>query len=506
MKLRSSCVAVGISLGALASCVGDEEVRVSESRQGLAALELGRDVWFNKTYGGEKFFFGLANHPDPAKRIVIGFQNVMNTPRAQRFDLWGVINDPDCTANPAGGPDICPDPTATGVVGIRKFPGPGGSTMFGSTCASCHAGFDPLHPPVDPNEPTWNNIHATIGNQYTKFGKIFAANLAATDPRRLLFAAWPDGAVDTQLLFSDNIHNPGVVTAFWEWDHRPTFDVGMGEDKMRNGQGGEDDVGPDLAALRVYTNIGVCFQECTAPAMATNQPIDIEACRASCADFPPASDIEALGAFLGSFGAPKYPGPIEDRNKHNRGMVAFKKNCEGCHSTNGQLKHVLSDDEVVSPITDAANTTNTCRAKSTMWERGRLWANFSSELYKQRIEAGDRGYRNMPLAGIWSTSPFTHNQSIGVWAPADASPADRAAAFRTSMLELMSASRAPKINRIPFAVGPFPAGYPTTLLFSRDPATGQVLCDDVVENRGHHYGADLDAGTKEALIYYLQYQ
>jgi hypothetical protein len=495
-----------VGLCALASCVTEPEVEVSESQQGLSALEHGRDVWFNKTYGGQKFFFGLANHPDPAKRIVIGFANVIATPRDQRFDVWGVINDPDCTANPAGGADLCPDPTATGVVGIRKFPGPGGSTMYGASCASCHAGFDPLNPPVDPNAPTWANIHATIGNQYMKFGKIFAANLAPTDPRGLLFAAWPDGAVDTQLLFSDNIHNPGVVTAFWQWKNRPTFDVDMNERKMRNGQGGEDDVGPDLAALRVYTNIGVCFQECTAPAQATNTPISIAACRANCADFPPESDLEALGAFLTSHNAPTFPGKVADKNHYNRGMVAFKKNCEGCHSTNGQLKHVLSDDEVVSPITDEANTTNTCRARTTMWERGQLWAEFSSELYKERIEAGDRGYRNMPLAGIWSTAPFMHNQSIGGYAPADASPAERAAVFRTSMLELMKASRTPKINRIPFAVGPFPAGYPTTLMFSRHPTTGEVLCDDVVENRGHHYGSDLDAATKEALIYYLQYQ
>ena len=502
--MRMRCAAVGLC--ALASCVTEIELDVSEASQGLTAMEQGRDVWFNKTYGGQKFFFFLKNHPDPSKRIDIGFVNVLETPRSQRFQQWGVINDPDCSANPAGGPDICSDPAATGVVGMRKFPGPGGTTMFGSTCASCHAGFDPLDPPVDPNEPTWSNIHATIGNQYTKFGKIFAANLAPTDPRGLLFASWADGTVDTQLLFSDNIHNPGVVTAFWEWNHRPTFNVGMDAKKMRNGQGGEDDVGADLAALRVYTNIGVCFQECTAPAIATNTPIDIAACRASCADFPPESDLQALGTFLGSFEAPKYPGKIENRNRYNAGRQVFKNNCESCHKTNGQLKHVLSDDEVVPLVADPVNATNSCRAKSTMWERGKLWAQFSSELYKQRVEAGNRGYRNMPLSGIWATAPFTHNQSIGAWAAADASPADRAAAYRASMLELLSSSRTPKVNRIPVALGPFPAGTPTTLVFSRDPATGQLLCDDVVENRGHYYGADLDDDAKDALIYWLQYQ
>lgn len=506
MRLRSSVVAVGLCVS-LASCVTESDVEVSESRQGLTALEQGRDVWFNKTYGGEKFFFWLGNLAPADKRIQIGFDKVLATARSQRFQQWGVINDPDCTANPTpGGPDLCSDPHATGVIGMRKFTGPDGATIYGSSCASCHAGFDPLHPPVDPNEPTWANIHPTIGNQYAKFGKIFSANLAPTDVRRLLFASWPDGAVDTQLLFSDNIQNPGVVTAFWEWSHRPTFDVGMAEEKMRNGQGGEDDVGPDLAALRVYTNIGVCFQECTAPAMATHTPIDIAACRASCVDFPPQSDLDALGSYLGSFSAPQYPGTIDDPKTFNHGKVVFKKNCESCHQTNGQLKHVLSNDEVNPIVLDTVNATNTCRAKSTMWERGRLWAQFSSEVYKQRVEAGNRGYRSMPLAGIWATAPFTHNQSIGSYAAADATPAQRAAVFRSSMLELLQPSRTPKINVLPIALGPFPVGTPTTPIFSRDPVTGQVLCDDVVENRGHYYGSSLSSADKDALIYWLQYQ
>jgi cytochrome c5 len=502
MKTRSSCMALGIV--ALASaCVPDETV--AETDHSLGSIARGRAVWFDNTYGGQKFFTLLANHPDPAKRIEIGFRNVIETPRNVRFETWGTINDPGCTANPAGGADLCSDPNATGVVGMRKFAGPGGTTLYGSSCAGCHAGFDPLHPPADPDEPTWDNIHATIGNQYAKFGKIFAANLAPTDVRQLVFAAWPDGAVDTQLLFSDNIQNPGVVTAFWEWPHRPTFDVDFPADKMRNGQGGEDDVGPDLAALRVYTNIGVCFAECTAPAVATRRPIDLAACRASCPDLPPPSDLDDLGAFLGSFRAPQFPG-------HAAGPLAvlgravFDRECRSCHDNRGDRRTVLSNDEVNPLIADPANATNACRAKTTMWERGALWAEFSSELYKQRVEAGDRGYRTMPLGGIWATTPFTHNQAIGEYAPATARPLERSVAYWRSMIELLSADRAPKINRIPVAIGPFPAGTPTTLVFSRDPATGAVLCDDVVENHGHYYGSELGPLAKAALIYWLQYQ
>ena len=488
-------------------CAASDDVDVAESSQvqQLTALEHGRSIWFNNTYGGEKFFTFLANHPDPAKRITIGFKNVVESPRATRFDVWGVINDPDCTANPAGGADVCPDPTATGVVGIRKFPGAGGTTMYGSSCAGCHAGFDPLHPPANPNAPTWANVHATIGNQYAKFGKMFAANLAPTDPRALLFLSWADGTVDTQLLFSDNIHNPGVVTAFWEWPNRPLFEVGSEQPQLRNGQGGEDDLGPGIAALRVYTNIGVCFAQCTAPAIGTNQPIDIAACRANCPEFPPESDLTDLGAFLSSFRAPQFPGkPIPLLAA--AGQHVFNQECRGCHDTSDGKQAVLSNDEVNALTADPANTTNTCRSKSTMWERGRLWAQFSSEEYKQRVEAGNRGYRTMPLGGIWSTAPFTHNQGIGIYARAGAPVIERSLAYWASMNELLKPARDPKINRIPVALGPFPAGTPTTLVFSRDPVSGAVLCDDVVENHGHHYGSQLDAFSKFVLTYWLQYQ
>ncbi|MGZ8240284.1 MAG: hypothetical protein ACXWTK_02075 [Methylobacter sp.] len=73
------------------------------------------------------------------------------------------------------------------------------------------------------------------------------------------------------------------------------------------------------------------------------------------------------------------------------------------------------------------------------------------------------------------------------------------------MQELLLTNRTPKINTLPEAVGPFPAGTPLTFVFSRDPA-GQLLCDDIVENRGHHYGAELFDEEKRALIYWLKQQ
>lgn len=463
----------------------------------------GREIWFENTYGGEKFFAFLAAHPDPARRIRIAFDEVVNTPRAQRFAIWGTINDPDCVANPAGGPDLCADPNATGVVGIRQFPGPGGSTLYGAACAACHAGFDPLDPPCDPAEPSWDNIHPTIGNQHLRAGEVFAHNLPPTDPRRIMFAAWPDGTVDTSLLFNDGVMNPGTITAFWEQRHRPSFDVGLDAPKIRNGQGGEDDVGGELAAIRVYTNIGMCFQECIANRPDPSAPIDPVQCRADCPDFPPEQDLQDLVAFQRSIAAPRFPvGALGgfDGARFAQGRQVFAANCAGCHDDSGQQVKVLSNDEV-NPLGPQA--TNACRAVTTNWDAGSIWANFSSDLYKGR---GFKGYRTMPLAGIWATPPFLHNQSIGGYPAADADLPARAAVFADAMRELLSDDRVPRVNVLPVPLGPFPAGTPLAFVFSRDPATGAVLCSDTVENRGHTFGSELPDAEKEALIYFLLHQ
>jgi hypothetical protein len=53
--------------------------------------------------------------------------------------------------------------------------------------------------------------------------------------------------------------------------------------------------------------------------------------------------------------------------------------------------------------------------------------------------------------------------------------------------------------------GVLPAGTPLDYLFSRAP-DGSLLCNDFVENRGHHFGADLSDRDKAALIEFLKYQ
>ena len=468
-----------------------------------AAISHGRQIWFENTYGGERFFAFLAVHPDPARRIRVGFDDVLATPRATRFDTWGTINDPDCTADPQGGPDVCADPSATGVIGIRKFAAAGGGQWYGVACAFCHAGFDPLDPPLDANAPAWNNIHPTIGNTHLKTGEIFATNLTALDPRRLMFLAWPHGTDDTTLLFSDSIMNPAAITPIWELKRKPSFDVGLDDPEVRFGHGGEDDLGLDVAVLRKYSSLGVCFAENTLPAIILGQPLSIDGFQ-SCADAPPQGDLDDLVEFLESQKAPQYAGARNGKN-FAAGKGVFNAECATCHDSTGPSGVLLSNDEVNAITADAANATNACRALTTNWDAGRLWAEFSSAGYKARAATATKGYRTAPLAGIWTSSRLLHNESIGLGTAATALTSDRIAAFEQAMQELLSASRTPIVKRTPLALGPFPAGTPLTLVFSRDPV-GALLCSDVVENGGHFYGANLAAADKAALIEFLKFQ
>jgi mono/diheme cytochrome c family protein len=239
--------------------------------------------------------------------------------------------------------------------------------------------------------------------------------------------------------------------------------------------------------------------------MAAGRPISVAECRSQCPDFPPQSDLDDLVQFLASIQAPKLQGARNDV-LFGQGRAVFANTCASCHSMDGEQRQVLTNDEVNAIAADPTNATNICRTLTTNWESGHIWAEFSSQVYKERIAAGGRGYRTMPLTGIWATAPFMHNQSIGPYSAATDSPAQRAAAYEAAMWELLSSNRVPKVNTLPVALGPFPAGTPLTFVFSRDPATGALLCDDAVENHGHYFGANLSVADKAALNEWLKFQ
>src|SRR5262249_22426175 len=186
----------------------DTSAPVTQQQHQLTAQEAhGREVWLKSSFGGEKFFTLIGPQ---VMGFPLGFDALLTTPRSQRFNAWGAVNDPDCTPGSlaTGGLDVCPwevdadgPVSSAGVVGIRKRPNPffnpsqppgvsNSPYLFGVSCAGCHAGLDAANPPADPNAPGWDNIHVTTGGQYLQIGKIFAAHLTPSDFRWQVFHTW----------------------------------------------------------------------------------------------------------------------------------------------------------------------------------------------------------------------------------------------------------------------------------------------------------------------------
>jgi hypothetical protein len=498
-----------------------------ERQNGLTEREArGRDVWFNETFGGERFFSLIL--PGPPFNLPLGFEAILRSDRATRFDQFGVLNDPDCEAGDesTGYLDRCSDPNATGIVGMRRFQyGP--LTLYGFSCASCHAGLDPENPARDPNHPSWENIHPTTGNQFFQVGRLFGANLSPHDPRSQVFQSWAPGTVDTTALESDHINNPGIITQVFNLPDRPFFDVTLSGEPIRAhraGQGGEDDVGCELAALRVYFNIGMCAAECMLGHLAngpggTQTPIDVDQCRRDCPDFRRAE--AAVGDLCAFMNTPRVPllenapggAAFVDERLVAHGQRVFERTCASCHSNGQPTPHNVFSDDLIHPAQEIG--TNSCRARTTNWMAGQIWSTFSSDQYKARPTGGPGFYRDVPLLGIWATAPFFHNNRLGPYL-GDPSVQGRVAAFEAAADQLLnpwkrdffgSIQRTTDWIELPSSSGPLilPAGTPIASFASRNPRDpSENLCPDLFENQGHYFGWYLFPWDKRALIEYLK--
>jgi mono/diheme cytochrome c family protein len=522
----------------------DTTAPVTQQSHQLTAQEAhGREVWLKSSFGGEKFFtiYGPA-----VMGFHLGFDAMLLTPRAERFSVWGVVNDPDCTAGgPAtGGLDNCPWEvdadglvSSAGVVGIRKRPnpffnpgqppGPANSPyLIGSSCAGCHAGLDPANPPADPNNPSWDNIHVTTGGQYEQIGKIFGAHLPDSDFRKQVFNTWAPGTVDTTAIESDHINNPGIITQFFNFPDRPFFDLhfaGAPINVHRAGQGGEDDAGCVAAATRVYFNIGMCSAECMLPHLTngpggTQTPINQAECAQICPEYVrEQQDVVDLCAFIQTTTPPAIPHDRVDWTATGRGKQVFREYCASCHQNRYGIgsEHQDFTDDILHKANglfsnEAAGEigTNSCRSKSTNWQGGHIWAEFSSDEQRAR---GTGYYRDVPLLGIWATAPFFHNNRLGLFNN-DPSIDGRLAAYEDAMDKLLNPwNRTPIVDRTstlsftpPPLVFPVPAGTPVAAVANLNPLTFQNNCPDFVENEGHYFGALLSPDDKYALTEYMK--
>lgn len=268
---------------------------------------------------------------------------------------------------------------------------------LGQTCGSCHVGFKPTHPPVDPANPTWNNIDYAIGNIFTHNTEIHAAGtpIESLEHQFVMYAR--PGTVDTSALTNDSISNPGTFNAIINLDRRP----GLMDPKVKgafgshaypftelvstyrrdaNGKfkygsemqpvahilkGGEDSVDVGGGILRVYANIFSCTETCLANHLddlrafsgrgSRQTPFELEQCRRDCPGYTALEDrvYDVIDFLLrvrpndlkDAKDPPEIPGGIngekeiadimakKDGTWYAAGKQVFANKCAKCHSS-----------------------------------------------------------------------------------------------------------------------------------------------------------------------------
>jgi hypothetical protein len=485
MLAAASSVSTGLvsaGSGGTAACATGKESCYEAGYAGLTPLQRqGRDTWYRWTGGDTDSHGNVVGDQELWRLLAVRshgavdlLQAVDSRYRGERFKRFGVINDPDCT--PAKGPDqyglwldACqqkdtPGPMGepVGIIGLRRFRNPKFDPqtwnlakyladpaqveppyLIGVACGFCHVGFNPLHPPADPEHPTWHNLHPGIGNQYFR-EQIFntakyppSRELKPNDFRWQVAHAEPPGTSDTSQVATDHISNPGAINSIADLNFRPLHNEMMADGSVRQVfnvlKDGADSVGaacldvPEkpgvndtaCAALRGYVNIGVCADAWTSlqdPIYGLKRaqaPFDIKRARqmsAACNQGWSATvaRLEGLEAFLRTF-PPLHLADADgggqflakDEALLRRGKIVFAENCAHCHSSiqppagyqgsktqwfrDAVLRedflegNFLSDDEKY-PVTEIG--TNAERALATNAERGQIWEQFSSESYK----------------------------------------------------------------------------------------------------------------------------
>ncbi len=359
----------------------------------------GRDVWFKGTFGDQD-----EEYLHTARTVGEGnvwYPWLDTRTRPYRFSKWGMINDPDCTQGDASTHwyDKCPDPHSSGVLGYRKYyadptQDDSGKVVFdprsapyrddelkknmryvlGGPCVQCHVAFDPTNPPKNPNQPKWENLHATIGNQYTMQPMQYVMGTPEDSlSRQVLGRGHRVGTIDTSLVATDFQHNPGTQNNIMDFFNKRLFEEDIKDPisgkvskaKTRHVlKGGEDSVGEHLALIRVYVNIGMCTEECWTPRFpvpgsffgdeARQHAFRIEQCAKDCEAWNYAdAKMPDLAAFLIT-GGPTYllnavdvdgtPGSkFVDLNKVPQGRKVFARECASCHSSNYAPDNIRAD-------------------------------------------------------------------------------------------------------------------------------------------------------------------
>ena len=269
-------------------------------------------------------------------------------PDERRYGLWLDQRDPGCPPDPFADPAKYPGvkigargttvPVGSyygepsGVIGLRLFPNPDFDEKakarwdpvryysdpvyyndrnlirpyrVGMSCAFCHVGPSPIHPPADPENPKWADLASNPGAQYFWVSRIFFWDTRPRGPGNApapnegsflyqLFHSNPPGSLDTSLVSTDYINNPRTMNAIYSVLARTGPSLKTGQEQLAGGEldnkqfqdyprtavlspfwdpatatsasmrvlkDGADSVGTLGALNRVYLNIGLFSEE-----------------------------------------------------------------------------------------------------------------------------------------------------------------------------------------------------------------------------------------------------
>jgi hypothetical protein len=497
------------------ACASGRESCYQAGYAGLTPVERqGRDTWYRWTGGDTDAHGNVVGDQELWRLLAVRshgtvdlLQAVDSRYRGERFHRFGVLNDPDCTQATAPDPyglwlDDCPRENETGpvgepvgIIGLRRFRNPKFDPkawdlakyladpakveppyLIGVACGFCHVGFNPLHPPADPEHPAWHNLHPGIGNQYLREQIFNTAKYPATreltpgDFRWQVAHAEPPGTSDTSQVATDHIDNAGAINTIVDLNFRPLHDQVMADGSVRQVfhvlKDGADSVGaacldnptekPGVndtacAAMRGYVNIGVCadiwtsLQDPVYGLKRAQSPFDIKRARqmsAACEESwtATAARLEGLEAFLRTL-APLHLKDADEGAQYlprdeavlRRGKIVFAENCARCHSSkqppagypgktaqwfrNAVLQEDFLEGNFLSddekyPVSEIG--TNAERALATNAERGQIWEQFSSESYKTAPAVRVMGLVN-PLHPLLRLPPVTATGGRGYY-------------------------------------------------------------------------------------------
>ena len=435
---------------------------------------MGRNTW-NLWSGGNQFFWNHAAQDSFGLMDLLKMLDNRKFPRGERFNGLGLVNEPGFRA--ASKPDefglwldeqVEAEPAGidqtvygkpSGVLGFRLFPNPdfnedarkkwnGDRFMndpgyyndnklirpyrVGVACGSCHIAPNPSNPPLDPENPRWENLASAIGNQYINEGKVFACNVEKGGFFYEMLATQPRGTSDTSRIATDHINNPNAINPIFLLAERERIAV---PEKMAGGtlalpgvkeemlvphilKDGADSIGVPGATIRVYVNIGM-FSEYWLTrhqrliGLTKQEPFEISYAREHSVFWRATEErLDNIRKFFERLqpfhlaNAPDGQAYITtDAAIMTRGKEVFAESCAACHSSkqpppnidphSGEGKawfraavmapdflenNFLSTDKRY-PLTKIE--TNSARALATNAKAGHVWDNFSSLTYKE---------------------------------------------------------------------------------------------------------------------------